>query len=89
MYSHVCCAESRFNYFDSGFGIIQARVVRCARFRMRTAMAELEDSVPWEVRLLQSYCHSESDLDEVNACVYMTDWKKGPDLTLCGQQDLY
>ena len=30
-------------------------------------MVELEDSVPWEVRLLQSYCHSESDLDEVKS----------------------
>ena len=45
---------------------------RCARFRMGTVMAELEDSVPWEVRLLQSYCHSESDLDEVSTSAY--DW---------------
>lgn len=30
------------------------------------AMAEPEDSVPWEVRLLQSYCDTESDLDAVS-----------------------
>lgn len=29
-------------------------------------MAEPEDSVPWEVRLLQSYCDTEADLDAVS-----------------------
>ena len=43
-----------------------ARVVWCAL--IESYMAEPEDSVPWEVRLLQFYCNSESNLDEVSVC---------------------
>lgn len=59
--------ESRFSYWKCGI----ARRLRvkvqfwCAPFRI-IAMAEPEDSVPWEVRLLQSYCNTESDLDAVS-----------------------
>ena len=37
----------------------------CAPFRT-IVMAEPEDSVPWEVRLLQTYCDTEADLDAVS-----------------------
>lgn len=47
-------------------------------------MADMEDSVPWEVRLLQSYCHSESDLNEVSTSAH--DWlEKKVLICLCGQ----
>ena len=62
--------ESGFNYWKCGNGRrASAKGFKghrwCAPFRI-IAMAEPEDSVPWEVRLLQSYCDTEADLDAVS-----------------------